>query len=334
MNNNRHEQNLSSRSFKKYLLVGAVVLIISNAATAWFVYREYQGNFDEVAKYPHIDFSRHFIDQKHYLPTINPLRTKIRELARELENSGRTVTLYIEYINTGANISVNQDTYIFPASLVKLPIAMAVMKRVQDGDWLLTNELVLLEGDKDVLSGDQNNLLGKYAIGTRFTIAELLQMSLSESDNTAMAILLRNVGERELDSVVDALGLEKLFNENGAISAKEYSRILRSLYSASYLNRENSEYLLTLLDSSTFNDFITYGLEEQISFPHKYGEHIERRIYADSGIAYLQNRPYLLTVVIKGVETVPYEIDRNVAVAFMRAISDESYSYFSSANNE
>ena len=47
-------------------------------------------------------------------------------------------------------------------------------------------------------------------------------------------------------------GLQDLYNENGFISAKEYTRILRVLYTSNFLKPENSEKILNYMVNSTF----------------------------------------------------------------------------------
>ncbi len=291
-----------SRFFKRCSVWLVIVLVASNVGLVWYLLQHTHelavAEFRE--QYPYIDLARNFISQEQYLSTIQPLRTEIKKRAAVFESTGRKVSLYIEYANTGANIIVNQDTYVFPASLVKLPIAIAAMKKVEDGEWNLDNELVLFAGDADIESGRVGAQLGDNPIGTRFSIRTLIEYSLVYSDNTASNILLRNVGDSELRAIIDALGLEALFRNNGALSVKEYTRILRALYSASYLDRESSQYVLELMDASTFNEFLTYGVDESVKFPHKYGEHTDRRVFADSGILYIPERPVLISVVVEG----------------------------------
>lgn len=113
------------------------------------------------------------------------------------------------------------------------------------------------------------------------------------------------------------------------MSAKEYSRVLRSLYTASYLSRTGSEKILEWLDAATFNDFLSGSIPESVRFSHKYGEHIELNAYSDSGIVYLPNRPYIISVMVQGKEGEPYEAERQQAGRFMQSISKEVYDYFS-----
>ncbi len=311
------------------------IVILSNIAVLTFLYAAITKNSIEVEikKYPYIDQSRHFIKQENYFSTIEPLRKKVKSIAADFEKTGRDVSLYIEYLNTGSNISINPQKYIFPASLIKVPVAIAVMKRIEDGKWDLSNKLVLLDGDKDNLSGNLDSLLGGESVGTTFTIEYLLESLLMYSDNTANAILLRNIGEKDLKDVISALGLDELIKEDGSISSKEYSRIIKSLYSASYLNRESSNYLLYLLDNTNFDEFISGDIDKSIPFPHKYGEHIGLRIYADSGIMFVENRPVLITIVVKGRKDIPFESDYDASQKFLKEISKEVYTFVETYKN-
>jgi beta-lactamase class A len=288
---------------------------------------------DHMLRYPHIDVARNFLPQDDYIVNIQPLREKLREMAIDFQLEGGKVSAYVEFLNTGANISINPDTYIWPASLTKVPLALAVMKKIEKGEWTLTNELVLMEGDANRYSGDAKHLLSDFPIGTRFTIEQLLESLLADSDNTAYYILLRNVHQDDLKEVIQALGMEALFTEEGQISAKEYSRILRSLYTASFLTRANSERILEWLDSSKFTQFAQQGVPDDVAFPHKFGEDDRMKAYSDSGIVYIPNRPYILSVMVQAREGIPHELAQQEAAAFMAAFSKEAYQYFSTVEN-
>ncbi len=321
-------QNISNNTLRWVVLVCAALTLV-------FAYLWYFHPHDPTAsasEYPYIDFSRNFIAQEHYITNIQPLRDTLKEKARQFEQDGRKVSMYVEFLNTGANISVNQETYILPASLIKVPLAIAVLKKVQDGEWKLENELVLLNGDKDDTSGNERDMFADYPIGATFTIEHLLERLLIDSDNTAYNILLRNTGEKQFEEVVNTLGLQDLFRINGAVSAKEYSRILRSLYTASYLNRANSERILEWLDEATFSDFISHSIENEIPFPHKYGLDREKRIFGDSGIAYIANRPYIISVLVEGRADSTYEEEYEIASGFIQDVSMTTYTFFKSDN--
>lgn len=303
----------------------AVLILTNITAIIWY---ETRPSLEEASRsnFPYIDPARNFISQDNFIVNIQPLRVSVNDLVDEF-GRGR-VSVYIEFLNTGANIAINPNLTIWPASLPKVPLAMAVMKKVEKGVWDMQNELVLLEEDRDSRSGHEYDSLWEYPIGTRFTIERLLREVLVNSDNTAQKILMRNMHEDELRAVVDAVGLESVLDEEGKLSAKEYSRFFRSLYTSSFLSRANSQRILDWLNESPFEDFLSTVVPEEIPFPHKYGQNVPLRVYADSGIVYLEDRAYLITVMVQEDETVPSDIAGEHAREFMRNISLETYNYF------
>lgn len=315
----------------KKIKIAVALLILINLALVGHIFYLKNQNLKYNNPYPLIDISRNFVPQEHFLTNIQPLREKIKEMAKEF--GAESVSIYIEYLDTGANISINPDTYVWPASLTKVPLAMAVVKKIEKGDWVFGSELVLMPGDSNDKSGDKENPLSEYPVGTRFSVERLLEELLTNSDNTAYYILLRNLHQDDLKEVIQALGMEVLFTKEGKISAKEYSRILRSLYTASFLSRENSQKILKWLSASPFDDFLVAGVGKNILFPHKYGVDDALKAYSDSGIVYLPNRPYIISVMVQGNPNGPYEEEREKAALFMKEISKEVYEYFSTANN-
>ncbi len=327
-----HRENNIKNKYQKniYLYISIIcLLVLSNIISILHIF--YQNKEYIASAYPYIDFSRNFLDKKDYVTNIQPLRNSIRELTQNYKNGD--VSVYIEFLNTGANISINPDTYIFPASLLKLPIAITALKKVEKGEWHLDNELVLMEEDKNDDSGNVSDLLARDTTGTRYSIETLLGYSLRDSDNTAFNILYRNLSDEEIQEFVDSIGLDKISDQEGKVSAKEYSRMLRSLYTASFLNRENSQKILEWLDESTFTDFLASGVPEDVRFPHKYGENLHQKVFSDSGIVYIANRPYIISVMLSINDAkVTEEKGIEDARKFMHEVSKLSYDYFSSYN--
>lgn len=264
-------------------------------------------------QYSFLNPARSIYQQKNLIVNIQPLRDELNKFS-----STTNISIYFEYLPTGANIAVNKDAEFFPASLLKLPVAMVVAKKVADGKWQWKNELVLMRNDKDDKFGDLYN----YQIGTSFTIEELVRRALAESDNTAYRILLRNLDQGELESMHQHLGLDKFFSTDGKISAKNYSVILRALYSSSYLPEEYSQKLLGIMAKSKFNQYLASGLPENVIFAHKIGLSDEQDVVLDSGIVYLPDRPYILSVMIKTK-------DMEAARGQMKNISEKVYNYIS-----
>lgn len=323
-------KDTTNTSKRRWQIVSAVLLcLLFMIVFHAYVFERNTADLETItSRYPLLDPARNIIPKEHYFSTLQPLRETLNTLADNFD--GGKVSVYMEFLNTGASIIIGPDVYIWSASLPKLPIAMSVMKKIEDGEWKFSNELVLMPVDENKDSGSEENSLWEHPIGTRFTIETLLREMLINSDNTAHNIIYRNLHADEIDRVVIELGLYGLFNEEGKMSAKEYSRFFRSLYTANFLNRDSSQQILEWLDESPFDDFLGGSIPKEVPFPHKYGENRIQRVYADSGIVYVPERPYLITVMISGNPSVPVEEDRARAQTFMRTVSEAAYTFVAS----
>lgn len=255
-----------------------------------------------VFSYQHLNPSVNLIDQANLLVNFEPLRQKL--MARYEKHDDYLVSLYFEYLPTGANINVNRDQNIWPASLIKIPVAMSAMKKVEEGTWKLDNELVILDEDKDPEFGS----LYKQPTGTTFTIKRFLEESLINSDNTAHFVLLRNIDAEELEQTYRHLGMDDIIDGlkkapqdkeyDNRITAKRYTIFFRSLYNATFLSPEYSELFLDILERAP-KEYLNLGMPADVKFVHKTGIRTDEHVWADSGIVYIPGRPYLITVMIQ-----------------------------------
>jgi len=296
-----------------FLLI--VMLLITNVITFVILFAPKE---PDIQKFPLIDPLRNEISQEHFIVNFQPLRESLQKIATE---SDADVGIYFEFLNTGANISINQDTRFWPASLIKLPTALAVLKKIERGEWHYNNKLVLFEQDKDDRYGD----LYKKPVGSQFTIEELLEELIIHSDDTAHRIFMRNLDGDNFIEILEGLGMETLYDQDYNITAKEYSRIFRALFTSSFLKREYSQKLLDMLARTPFTEFLAKPIPDQILFSHKIGEHDVEKTYLDAGIVYVPQRPYIITVMVK----IKPDEDQRKAEEIMRKISEQCYNYVS-----
>lgn len=302
-------------------LIIANILLLSLVGWGYFFYVPQRIALNEKAEVDDFRFlnpARHLSDAKDLIINFQPLRDELSKY----ETDAR-VSIYFEYLKTGANIAVNKDAEFYPASLLKVPVAMAVAKKIEKGEWRWSNELVLMSADKD----DKFGNLHKEPTGKTFTIEELVRRSISDSDNTAHFMLVRNLEIEEMKEVYDHMGLEGFLETEGSLSAKRYSVIFRTLYSSSYLTGEDSQKLLSYLSQSPFNYYIQAGLPENVTFAHKIGTDIDKKVYLDSGIVYAKNRPYIITVMTKNN-------GEQEAKEIMKNVSEKAYDYVSGYSDD
>src|SRR3989344_9544694 len=91
------------------------LLVVTNLVAAGYAFYFKNQNLQYENPYPYIDISRNFIPQEHFITTLQPLRDELNQLVAKEAEGGSTVSVYIEYLNTGANVSINTQIGIWPA---------------------------------------------------------------------------------------------------------------------------------------------------------------------------------------------------------------------------
>ena len=110
-------------------------------------------------------------------------------------NAPGTLGVFLLRLADGARVGHHAERHWYLSSTVKVPIAIAVLQHVDEGRLSLDQELELREADFVDGAGD---LLWQEP-GTRWSIAQLLEKSIRDSDSTATDMLLRRIGEDDLN---------------------------------------------------------------------------------------------------------------------------------------
>lgn len=276
-------------------------------------------------KYPLIN--RSVIDKagKHFIINFKPLRKGLEEISQKYNHK---TYVYFSYLNNASWVGLNEREYFTAASTLKVPIAMTLLKAVEDKKLKLSDTYTLQELDLNDGFGE----LYKIGADKEFSVAELMEIMLIKSDNTALNGILevfRSIGiERPLESVYGFLGWEftQKIPELGEtpdyskINLKTLSNVFISLYDAKYLSIEHSSLILGPLSKTDFNERIIAGVPSGINVSHKIGTEAEENAYSDCGIVYAPNRHYILCLGSVGAE-------EESANQFMSEISRTVYNY-------
>jgi beta-lactamase class A len=311
---NKEIERLSKELKKQRIFMLILALCIPIAA--WFSPQYFGLNPVKDTEFPMLDPLQKFIPQENYLTNIEDLRSYLMDFGKKNPDN---ISIYYENINSGANISVNKDLHLFPASLSKLVQAILIAKKVESGALSWSTELKADPADLSSDSGALYKTIGDKPI----TVEKLLEELLVNSDNTAQNIFKHQLDFSDYIVFQEKVGLQDLYNEKGFVSAKEYTRLLRVLYTSNFLRPELSEKILDYMSKATFKDYLSQGIPSNVKFAHKYGENIEYNIFADSGIVYIPGKPYMITVIIKGKDST--EETRAWARGLMKEISEHAY---------
>lgn len=227
----------------------------------------------------------------------NGLKTMIEEEINEYNLTGN-VGVFVQDVKTGAWMGINEQLGFWPASLLKVPIMMAVLKKVERGEITLKDKVTLIQEDLDSFYGD----LYKQGAGAQLTIGELLEKMIVISDNTAKNALKRQLSLEELDAVFKHVGISDPYSEtnNQTVSPRDFARLFKALYYSTFLSPSFSELALDLTTDTKQEDLISKGVPPEVQVAHKFGN-LDTGLLHDCGIVYHQKNPYYLCVMTNGL---------------------------------
>ncbi|WP_236685919.1 serine hydrolase [Pseudoxanthomonas suwonensis] len=111
--------------------------------------------------------------------------------------AGGDIGVYVLHLERRESYAYRADEPWYLASGVKIPVAIAVMRAVEDGELSLDTRIALRETDFVDGAGGTN----RHPAGARLTVAYLLEQMVVFSDNTASDVLIRSVGLERVNAV-------------------------------------------------------------------------------------------------------------------------------------
>lgn len=206
-------------------------------------------------------------------------------------------------LSNGPRVTVNSELSSSPASLLKVPLALSIHRRAESDPTFLNRKVTMNIPDQN--AGEYYKAPNSAEVGKEYTIEQLLDLSLIDSDNNATDLLINQLSDVELRKSYEDLGIKVPVDDPSAYTMNVgiYSSFFRILYNASYLNRDDSEHFLSDLSKSTFSKGIVAGVPMGTRVSHKFGEFSsgtnDKQLH-DCGIVYQPKHPYLLCVMTKG----------------------------------
>ena len=199
-------------------------------------------------------------------PDLSALKSTFEQIAGKARGKVGVALIHLE---SGATIDVRGHEQFPMASIVKLPIAIEVLKQVAEGRLTLDHVVWLNSSDiRPCCTLERRHPKG----GVSRTVSDLLELAMVESDNTAADALLKLVGgadavERRLRSMgfqtihVDRSEGQLLLDMAGVTNAPpadqwtvELQRRLVAEVDRASLNVARARYLSDLRDTASPND--------------------------------------------------------------------------------
>lgn len=144
-----------------------------------------------------------------FLAQVQPAReddTGLRNAISPLVSNHRgDVAVVIEHLKTSQSFRYYADTAMPTASLIKLPLMVAVYDQVARGELDLTRPVALAAEDKVPGSGI---LTEHFSEGATLPLRDFVRLMMRDSDNTATNIVVDQVGLAATAELMESLGLK------------------------------------------------------------------------------------------------------------------------------
>ncbi len=251
-------------------------------------------------------FIRHRRDQQIFRQRKAEWCELEKSVKQDVNRFNQECGIVIKDLKYGWEITVNEDKLFPSASMVKVPIMASIVLASRQGKLKLEDTVVLKNKDKAYGSG----VLKEYAQGSRFNIDDLIELMITQSDNTAANMLIDYMGFDNLNSYFKKFGLN---NTNLArkmmdfksrdqgienfTSARDLANLLEKIYRHKLASRQSSQICLDILKKQKIRDRIPRRLPSGTVVANKTG--LERNICHDAGIVFTPQGDFLICVLTR-----------------------------------
>jgi beta-lactamase class A len=133
--------------------------------------------------------------------TDNKLQKKVEEA---IQGFNGDIGIYVKNLRTGKTVSIKADTVFPTASIVKVPILLGIMDKIQKGELTYDSTLIY----KDSLLYEGEDILGSFKNDEKILLKKVMMLMLTTSDNTASLWLQSLAGKgTRINEILDSIGL-------------------------------------------------------------------------------------------------------------------------------
>jgi beta-lactamase class A len=188
-----------------------------------------------------------------------------KEISTLLDGFKGNVGVYVLDLNSNKTVSINADSIFPTASIVKVPILVGIMDKINKGELSYHQTLTY----KDSLLYAGSDILGSYKTNEPIELSKVLLLMLATSDNTA-SLWLQSLagGGKRINEIMDSIGFANTkvnsktpgreANRNafgwGQTSPKEMATLIEKIVNHQIISDSSSEKMLRLLGRNYWDE--------------------------------------------------------------------------------
>jgi beta-lactamase class A len=245
-------------------------------------------------------------------------------------------------IETKDSIDYYGDEHCAMQSVFKFPIALAILDKIDKGEFSLQHKIYVKKEDYNGYSWSP--MRDSFPNGNmNFTFETLIKYMVSQSDNSACDILLHHLGKpKKVEKYLHKIGIEDIaikYNEVGMhknwnnqyknwSTTNAMNQLLLKLFEGKILSKTNTDFIYkTLIETSTGKNRITKLLPLGTIVAHKTGSSDTNKegitaAVNDVGIITLPNGQHLILSIFISDAKAEYDILESTIAEIAKVIFD------------
>jgi beta-lactamase class A len=197
----------------------------------------------------------------------------MKVIKKYLETRAGNYSFYFEEINSGFLYGVNENKFMLSAGCIKVPLAMLLLKEVENGKLELQSKINIKVADNN---RSKHGIIHELSV-KEYSLYDLLIAMLIQGDNTATNNIINILSIERVDKLFKEMGLKstslkrvttnvELYGDGleNTTSSFDLSKCFKILYLRQYLNDENSSLLINILKKQQFRNKIPFYMPKNV----------------------------------------------------------------------
>jgi beta-lactamase class A len=187
-----------------------------------------------------------------------------QEIEPLLKGFNGNIGVYVKDLRTGKTVAINADTIYPTASMVKIPILIGIMDKINRDELKFHDEIIY----RDSLLYAGVDILGSFRDSQKIELSKVMMLMLTMSDNTASLWLQSLAGKgTRINELMDSLGYKytrvnsrtpgrepdrNIFGW-GQSTPREMADVLERIYNGEIVSKAASDRMLRGLNRNYFD---------------------------------------------------------------------------------
>ncbi|MFN0118583.1 MAG: serine hydrolase [Elusimicrobiota bacterium] len=244
------------------------------------------------------------------------------------------VGVFLKDLRSGRTFEYNADRMFISASLIKVPVMAATFKAIEEGKLTLNTKFKMKSAYR---KGGAGKLKWSRS-GENYSLSFLIYMMITQSDNTATAMVIDKLGYDYLNTVFNKLGLQTTrINPKGMslanrldpsldnyTTAREMGSLLEKIYHHQVVQDGLSDLMIEIMKRANHKSRLAQNMPKNFIFARKTGT--LRKNCHDMGIIYSPDGDYVMCV-LTGENK-----DYQVAKTLISNVGKKAYEFMNQAS--